>query len=124
MTLGELQAKAIKTLATPISIQKMELLLPVPGCDCSYCKSKTSDIIKATESEQSQVDHPSHYGGKDNPYEAIKVIEAWGVGFNLGSVLKYISRCGKKHKTPIEDLEKARWYLDREIQNTKVAVVE
>ncbi len=62
----------------------------------------------------SKVDHPTHYGGADNPYEAIKVIEAWGLGFNLGNTAKYISRAEKKG-SPIEDLEKARWYLDREI---------
>lgn len=62
------------------------------------------------------VDHPAHYGGVDNPYEAIKVIEAWGLGFCLGNTVKYISRAGKKGDT-IEDLKKARWYLDREIQN-------
>lgn len=62
------------------------------------------------------VNHPSHYGGADNPYEAIKVIEAWGLGFNLGNTAKYISRAGKKGAA-IEDLKKARWYLDREISN-------
>lgn len=62
------------------------------------------------------VNHPDHYGGKDNPYEAIKVIEAWGLGFNLGNTAKYISRAGKKARH-IEDLKKARWYLDREISN-------
>jgi hypothetical protein len=62
--------------------------------------------------------HPTHYGGKDNPYEAIKVIEAWEVGFNLGNTLKYISRAGKKDNI-IQDLEKALFYLDREIQNRK-----
>lgn len=65
-----------------------------------------------------QVYHPSYYGGEDNPYEAIKVIEAWNLGFNLGNTLKYISRAGKKDNA-VEDLEKARWYLDREIQRRK-----
>lgn len=62
------------------------------------------------------VNHPVHYGGPDNLYEAIKVIEAWGLGFCLGNVVKYISRAGKKDPAKTkEDLEKARWYLDREI---------
>ena len=62
------------------------------------------------------VDHPSHYGGADNPYEAIKVIEAWDLGFCLGNVVKYISRAGKKPgEAMLKDLRKARWYLDREI---------
>jgi hypothetical protein len=67
-----------------------------------------------------QVNHPGHYGGKDNPYEAIKVVEAWDLGFCLGNTVKYISRAGKKNKDKvIEDLEKALWYLSREIQNRK-----
>jgi hypothetical protein len=60
------------------------------------------------------VNHPAHYGGADNLYEAIKVIEAWDLGFCLGNTVKYISRAGKKGDV-IEDLKKARWYLDREI---------
>ena len=60
------------------------------------------------------VGHPAHYGGADNPYEAIKVIEAWGLGFCLGNTVKYIARAGKKGAL-IEDLKKARWYLDRHI---------
>ena len=65
-----------------------------------------------------QVNHPSHYGGADNPYEAIKVIEAWGLGFNLGNCVKYISRAGKKDTSKLlEDLKKAQWYLAREISN-------
>lgn len=62
------------------------------------------------------INHPAHYGGEDNPYEAIKVIEAWSLGFNLGNAVKYISRANKKG-SEIEDLKKARWYLDREIAN-------
>jgi hypothetical protein len=70
--------------------------------------------------ERSTVDHPAHYGGADNTYEAIKVIEAWELGFNLGNAVKYVSRAGKKGDA-IEDLEKAAWYLNREIANRKKA---
>ena len=66
------------------------------------------------------VDHPEHYGGGDNPYEAIKVIEAWKLGFCLGNTVKYISRHEHKGK-PLEDLKKARWYLDRKIQQLERA---
>lgn len=72
----------------------------------------------------SQVNHPSHYGGESDPFEAIKVIEAWAdkmppeVVFHLGNTIKYLSRCGKKENA-IQDLEKARWYLDRAIQKLK-----
>lgn len=62
------------------------------------------------------VDHPAHYGGADDPYEAVKVIEAWGLPWHLGDCVKYIARHGKKDPTKIiEDLKKARWYLDRYI---------
>lgn len=61
------------------------------------------------------VNHPAHYGGAENTYEAIKVIEAWRLGFCLGNVVKYISRAGKKG-SKLEDLKKAQWYLAREIE--------
>ena len=65
------------------------------------------------------VNHPSHYGG-DNLYETIKVIEAWELDFHLGNSVKYISRAGKKEvDTEIQALEKAKWYLERKIQNLK-----
>ena len=68
--------------------------------------------------EKEMVNHPSHYNmGK---YEAIDVIEDWGLGFNLGNTIKYISRAGHKDNK-LEDLEKAKWYLEREINNTKKA---
>jgi len=66
------------------------------------------------------INHPKHYGGGDNPYEAIKVVEAWALGFCLGNVVKYISRAGKKGDA-LEDLKKARWYLEREIANLESA---
>jgi hypothetical protein len=67
----------------------------------------------------SSINHPDHYGG-DTTYEAIKVIEAWELGFHLGNTVKYISRAGKKSsEKEIEDLEKARWYLNRHIENLK-----
>lgn len=70
----------------------------------------------------SDVDHPAHYGGEANPYEAIKVIEAWGLGFCLGNTVKYIARAGKKDVgAATQDLEKARWYLDREIASRRNA---
>ena len=64
-----------------------------------------------------QVNHPGHYGGEMNPYEAIKVIDAWGLGFSLGNAVKYISRAGKKNKEKeIEDLEKSIWYIRHHIE--------
>lgn len=64
------------------------------------------------------VNNPSHYGGADNPYEAIKVIDAWDLNFNLGNTIKYIARCGRKDDE-IQELEKAVWYLNNEIKKRK-----
>ncbi len=66
----------------------------------------------------SGVDHPSHYR-KDSGIEAIDVIEAWGLGFNLGNAIKYICRAGQKYELKSDDLEKAVWYLRREIENER-----
>ena len=60
--------------------------------------------------------NPEYYGGTDNAYEALRVIEAWNLGFHLGNVVKYIARCGKKDPdTLIQDLKKAKRYLERKI---------
>jgi len=87
----------------------------------SYVHPTQEEIINHNikESRKNEmVDHPNHYGGKGNIYEAIKVIEAWELGFNLGNAIKYISRVGKKLNT-LEDLKKASWYINREINKLK-----
>lgn len=75
-------------------------------------------VISDEELNPSPVEHPDYYGGKDDPYEVIKVAEAWGLDQDayLFNVTKYIARAGKKnHGTRLEDLKKARFYLDRRI---------
>lgn len=74
------------------------------GCVCAKC---TEPAAAAT------VDHPTHY--RPGTYEAINVIEAWDLGFCIGNVVKYLCRAGLKTADVLEDLKKARWYLDREI---------
>lgn len=64
----------------------------------------------------SNVFHPSHY--THGKYEAIDVIEDWKLNYNLGNVLKYVCRAGKKDDI-VQDLEKAKWYIDREINRIK-----
>lgn len=63
-----------------------------------------------------QVDHPKHYNS--GKIEAIDVIEDWKLNFSLGCVVKYICRSEYKDST-IQDLEKASWYLTREIERRK-----
>tara|TARA_R110000851_G_scaffold169187_3_gene315367 strand:- start:1086 stop:1295 length:210 start_codon:yes stop_codon:yes gene_type:complete len=61
-----------------------------------------------------------YYGGKNNTHEAIKVITAHDLGFCLGNVVKYVLRAGKKNKeTEIQDLEKAKNYIDYRIKELK-----
>jgi 8-oxo-dGTP pyrophosphatase MutT (NUDIX family) len=59
---------------------------------------------------------PAYYGGDGDPYEVRKVIRAWGLGHNLGNVLKYIRRRGSKAQA-LDDLYKARTYLSFEISD-------
>ena len=81
-------------------------------------KNTVSSLRKNKEEKYEIVNHPQHYGGAEARHEAISVIEEWDLGFHLGNVVKYISRAGKKpDQTTISDLQKARWYLDRYIEN-------
>lgn len=64
----------------------------------------------------SNVNHPSHYN--QGKFEVIDVIEDWNLNFNLGNAIKYIARCDYKGR-PIEDLEKAVFYLNHEIERRK-----
>lgn len=64
------------------------------------------------------VNSPSHY--TDGKIEVIDFIEDKKLNFRTGNAVKYIARAGKKDPNKhIEDLEKAKWYLDREITKLK-----
>lgn len=65
------------------------------------------------------VNHPAHY--KAGGIETINFIEAKDLNYRLGNVVKYVSRAGKKDSDPVQDLEKAAWYLNREIEARKRA---
>ena len=65
--------------------------------------------------EKEQVNHPSHY---QQGIEPIEDIESWDLNFNLGNVIKYTLRAPYKENM-IQDLEKAKWYLERELQRLK-----
>lgn len=61
------------------------------------------------------IHHPAHYA-EGRAYEPIDVIEDWELNYRLGNCVKYVSRAGRK-QDQLEDLRKARWYLDREIEH-------
>lgn len=65
----------------------------------------------------SNINHPKHYQAKIEPLD---LIDAWNLNFNLGNVVKYVCRAGKKDKEKeIEDLEKAKFYLEYQISKLK-----
>jgi hypothetical protein len=98
---------------------------PVACLDCEVFRNQQKDPRSGEDRRApsvEQIDHPLHYGGKDNPYEAIRVIRAWGYdkNFCIGSALKYLARSGKKPGEPaIRDLEKCIWYLQDEVKAMK-----
>lgn len=86
----------------------------------NYYPALSINIEPALLTSKETINHPNHYnvGG----IEAIDFIESWDLNFSLGNAIKYIARAPYKNDE-IEDLKKARWYIDREIQrlekNTK-----
>jgi len=83
-------------------------------------KISTYMPAKPNIKKEELVKNPSYYGGVDNPYEVIKVCEAWGLDKDayLFNVAKYIARAGKKDpQKELEDLKKAVFYLNRKIEN-------
>lgn len=66
------------------------------------------------DSKDDVVNHPKHYTDHPSGVECIQITEH--MNFCLGNAIKYIWRAGLKSDSPIEDLKKARWYVDRELQ--------
>lgn len=75
------------------------------GGHATWCMSSPVDHDK--------INHPKHYTNHPSGVECIQITEHYG--FNLGNVIKYIWRAEEKG-APLEDLKKAKWYLEREIQ--------
>ena len=65
------------------------------------------------------INHPSHYTHMPNGIEAIDITENFN--FNMGNALKYIIRADHKGK-PLEDLKKAAWYINREIERRNASI--
>ena len=66
-----------------------------------------------TDAQKETINHPSHYNCGN--IEAIDFIEDQNLNFSRGSAIKYIVRAGHKDDE-LEDLKKARWYIEREIE--------
>ena len=76
---------------------------------------KKPELASKSSNVSSTLSRPAHYGGEDNPFEAIKIIHHYNLNFNLGNIIKYTLRCGKKDEA-IKELEKIKQYADFEIQ--------
>lgn len=78
--------------------------------------TQSSSEIQVPSPVPCELIRPMHYGGADDPFEAIKVIEAWNLNFSLGNVLKYIRRRHDKDGEAA-NISKAIWYLNRHLDS-------
>jgi hypothetical protein len=106
----------------PPAISKKQITMPAKPMILNeeYSFSGTPEYAIPIHKEKEMVNGPQHYGGVDNPYEVIKVCEAWGLDKDayLFNVVKYVARAGKKDpQKELEDLKKAIFYLNRKVEN-------
>ena len=96
-----------------------------PDCGGDCLKGFEAWLGLECEAEENppadNVNHPDHYNhGK---IEVVDFIEDQGLGFHLGNAVKYISRAGRKDPArTVEDLRKAAWYLNRQIQRLEMSL--
>lgn len=89
-----------------------------------FCKEDDKQMLKESmdnyipQVEVDNVNHPKHYEGNIECIDAMQeVLGKHGtISFCIGNAFKYIWRCKKKHPTPIEDLKKCRWYIDKALE--------
>ena len=93
-------------------------------CNCAYIEGEhlkgvangclyASPRLPSSAEEPDLVNHPPHYGSHPSGVECITVTEHFN--FNMGNAIKYIWRADEKGN-PLQDLEKAKWYIEREIK--------
>jgi|SRR5690554_5824957 len=75
-------------------------------------------IVESEYDHAETVDHPRHYNQHPSGVECIDIIEH--MPFNVGTAIKHLWRCDEKYPEPYEDLEKAVWYIRREIRRRKL----
>ena len=97
---------------------EMEVVGDGNGVHSHHCNTcKLAWPVKDRAIQADRVDHPPHYNAHPSGVECITVTEH--MNFNLGNAIKYIWRAGLKSEDASTDLEKARWYVDREIARLK-----
>lgn len=89
-----------------------------------FCKEDNKQMLKESmdnyipQVEVDNVNHPKHYEGKIECINAMQEVlgKDGTISFCIGNAFKYIWRCRKKHETPMEDLKKCRWYIDKALE--------
>lgn len=109
MTAGDIADK-LGTSVSYVYMVRKEMIKEVLTADEIHLKNAVAQV------RTDMVNHPPHYtaGG----IETIDFIEAKKLGYNLGNVVKYITRSDLKGDR-LENLKKAQWYLNREIKNAE-----
>lgn len=103
----------------PTAPSPYDLVMLLKGADSTPAPTSASDPVDLNDPARSSrgddpVDHPAHY--TMGAIEVIDAIEDWQLNYHRGQVIKYVSRAGRKDpRKEIEDLQKAEWYLNREI---------
>ena len=93
----------------------------VPGSQASVCPFYDNAEVAVNNEVEDKVNHPKHYTSHPSGIECIEITKWYD--FCIGNCIKYIWRAGLKKSATLsdkekelEDLKKARWYLDKEIQ--------
>ena len=89
-----------------------------------FCKEDDKKMLKESmdnyipQVEVDNVNHPKHYEGNIECIDAMQEVlgKDGTINFCIGNAFKYIWRCKKKHQTPIEDLKKCRWYINKALE--------
>ena len=89
-----------------------------------FCKEDDKQMLKESmdnyipQVEVDNVNHPKHYEGNIECIDAMQEVlgKDGTINFCIGNAFKYIWRCKKKHPTPIEDLKKCRWYINKALE--------
>jgi hypothetical protein len=114
---GEAQAQVDKYWKAVGEVQKAGLSPErIAELSAQAAKPKARMQIEMFEPKPDAVNHPTHY--KVGGIETIDFIEAKKLGYNLGNVVKYLTRADHKGNR-LQDLRKAQWYLEREIWNAE-----
>lgn len=114
LTADAFQKQPQFTVVSSDTLSEGFINITVIGENQSGCMiSKTNDMVYKVNYQNDPVNHPSHY--MQGNIEVIDFINDQKMNYNLGNALKYVCRCNYKGKK-IEDLKKAIWYINKEIE--------